>query len=390
MVKEQGQEMLHLTAQSEPFGVSGIEASEWNRLTGTDLPFLRHEFLAALESKGCLGEAVGWIPCPLILKDAKGHLRGALPRYLKFNSFGEFVFDWSWAEAYERAGLSYYPKHVVAAPFTPATGTRLLTDPSLSSQDTGRALMAHAAEMTLDAGVSSLHWLFATDPDLTERSDFLPRWGCQFHWENQGYPDFEAFLATMTSKRRKEILRERRQVEERGLELVCLSGLEVSAKEWQTFHALYRGTFDKHGNYPALTLDFFKEIASTMGDQVLLVMARHGGEMVAAAYFLVGTDTLYGRYWGCVEEVPGLHFEACYYQGIEYAIAKGLKHFEPGAQGEHKISRGFLPTTTLSYHFIPDLRFRAAIARHLAFENQRVEAYRDALMARSPFKQAIP
>ena len=368
-------------------GLAGVDGGDWNRLEGTAFPYLRHEFLLALETQGCLGERVGWQPYHLLIEGPEGRLLAALPQYLKFNSFGEFVFDWSWAEAHERAGLAYYPKLVVAAPFTPATGPRLLLAPEAGGDgELAGEVIDLAIEAAREAGVSSLHWLFATDAGLSTSPLLMRRAGCQFHWENRGYGSFEDFLGQLTAKRRKEILRERRQVREAGVELVQLAGTEVSPAEWRTFHALYRGTFDKHGNYPALTYAFFQEVAATMGEQVRLVMARRGGKIIAAAYFLVGDDCLYGRYWGAMEEIPGLHFEACYYQGIEYCIDQGLRRFEPGAQGEHKISRGFLPSRTWSYHWMAHPGFRSPIARFLERESVMIEDYINRLMARSPYK----
>jgi predicted N-acyltransferase len=361
-----------------------VGADDWNALSGGAYPFLRHEFLSALEEQGCLGAQIGWVPRHLLLEDDAGRLLAACPMYLKFNSFGEFVFDWAWAEAYQRAGLDYYPKLVVAAPFTPATGPRLLMAPE--QRPRAEDLIEAALAAARAEGASSLHWLFATDAALLESPRLLKRLGYQFHWENRDYADFEDFLARLTAKRRKEIHRERRQVREAGVELIRLRGDAVEPERWRTVHELYCATFAKHGNYPALSAAFFREIAASMGGQVMLVLALRRGEAVGAAYFLVGADALYGRYWGCWEEIPGLHFEACYYQGIEYCIENGLRRFEPGAQGEHKISRGFLPTPTWSAHWIGDPGFRKPIARFLEQETAAVRGYMAELTARSPFK----
>lgn len=368
-------------------GLATIDGAAWNRLVTGGHPCLRHEFLLAMETQGCLGERVGWQPQHLLIEAPSGELLAALPQYLKCNSFGEFVFDWSWAEAHERAGIAYYPKRVVATPFTPATGPRLLLAPEAGGDGgLAGAVIDLAIASAREAGVSSLHWLFATDPSLAASPLLMRRAGCQFHWENRGYGSFDDFLGQLTAKRRKEILRERRQVRDAGVELVRLTGAEVSPAEWRTFHALYRSTFDKHGNYPALTYAFFRELATTMGEQVRLVMARRGGEFIAAAYFLAGVDCLYGRYWGATEEIPGLHFEACYYQGIEYCIAQGLRRFEPGAQGEHKISRGFLPARTWSYHWIAHPGFRVPIGQFLDREARLMDDYIERQMARSPYR----
>lgn len=363
-----------------------VDAAAWNALTGGAYPFLRHEFLSALEECGCLGQRVGWMPRHLLFEDGAGRLVAACPMYLKSNSFGEFVFDWAWANAYERSGLDYYPKLVVAAPFTPATGPRLLIAPEYRSEALAAAIMEAAIAEAGRAGVSSLHWLFATDAPLLESPSFMRRLGCQFHWENRDYRDFGDFLAGFTAKRRKEVQRERRLVREAGVAVERIAGDAVEPGLWRSVHELYCATFAKHGNYPALTEAFFREVAATLGGQVMLVLARRGGDIVGAAYFLVGAECLYGRYWGCWEEVPGLHFEACYYQGIEYCIENGLKRFEPGAQGEHKISRGFLPTPTWSAHWIAHPGFKEPIARFLEREEQGMREYMAGLMARSPFK----
>jgi predicted N-acyltransferase len=364
-----------------------IDAKDWNALSDGAYPFLRHEFLSALEEQGCLGQRVGWLPHHLLVEDEAGQLAAACPMYLKLNSFGEFVFDWAWAEAYQRAGLDYYPKLVVAAPFTPATGPRLLVAPAARGGPLAEAVLDAAIDTAREAGVSSLHWLFTTDAALLESPQFLKRMGCQFHWENRGYQSFEDFLAELTAKRRKEILRERRQVREAGVELVRLRGDAVEPALWRTVHELYCTTFAKHGNYPALTERFFRDIAASMGEQVLLALAMRGGKVMGAAYFLVGADALYGRYWGANEDIPGLHFEACYYQGIEFCIEAGLQRFEPGAQGEHKISRGFLPTPTWSAHWIGHPAFEAPIARFLKQETAGMRDYLAELTERSPYKE---
>ncbi|MDV3241079.1 MAG: GNAT family N-acetyltransferase [Methylocaldum sp.] len=366
--------------------IGAVEPEAWNALTDGAYPFLRHEFLLALEECGCLGEHVGWIPYHVVIEDSERRLVGALPAYLKLNSFGEFVFDWAWADAYERAGMPYYPKLVVASPFTPATGPRLLIPPERYSDSLAEAAVESAIEAARDAGVSSLHWLFTQDRVLLHSERVLKRLGCQFHWENRGYRDFEDFLSGFTAKRRKEVKRERRQVREASVELRRIRGDRVEPDIWRTVYELYRSTFARHGNYPALTLEFFEAIAAKMGEQILLVLAERHGRIVGAAFFLVGRDALYGRYWGCTEDVTALHFEACYYQGIEYCIDEGLCRFEPGAQGEHKVSRGFLPTETWSAHWLADVGFRDPIARFLEREMGLVRAYMSELNAHSPFK----
>jgi uncharacterized protein len=366
-------------------GVASIPQATWDRGVEDRSPHLSHAFLSSLETEGCLGERVGWYPRPWTAQDASGRVIATLPLYVKENSFGEFVFDWAWAEAYQRHGLPYYPKWVVASPFTPASGQKFLCgsdplDPALREQ----LLMAvvGAAE---EEGISSVHFLFTPESWLEERG-LIHRTGCQFHWKNRDFVDFAHFLDSLTSKRRKEVLRERRKVREAGIVTRCRKGMELSPEEWVIFHRLYCGTFEKHGNYPALSASFFQRIGSLMGEKILIVEALRSDEVVGAAFFMIGEDTLLGRYWGASEEIPALHFELCFYQGIEYAIASGLSRFEPGAQGEHKISRGFLPELTHSYHWIRNAGFRDAIARHVALENKHVAEYMQACSEHSPYR----
>lgn len=362
-----------------------LPAKLWDTFGSPDAP-LSHEFLSALEEAGCLGEAVGWIPRHLSFA-ATGSASpfAAMPAYVKTNSFGEFVFDWAWAEAYSRAGLAYYPKWVIASPFTPVTGRRLLA-PAAVPESLREVMLERAVTAGESAGVSSMHWLFCTDPVLLEAPMLVQRMGCQFHWNNAGYRDFADFLDRFNAKRRKELKRERRQVLEAGIEIERVSGNDVDADTWNRFHALYRRTFDKHGNYPALSSGFFQRIGETMGEKIMLVVARRKSDLIAAGFFLVGDDTLYGRYWGASEDVPSLHFEVCYYQGLEFCLERGFSCFQPGAQGEHKVSRGFEPVPTWSAHWIADSRLRVAIARHVEAERLHVESYMRALECRLPFK----
>ena len=330
--------------------IDAIPAADWNRLADPDTPFLRHELLAAMERHGCVGEGLGWLPRHLTLRDGRGELVAAAPCYLKLNSYGEFVFDWSWADAYRRCGLRYYPKLVIASPYTPATGPRILVADGPRQDEYAAALIQGSLELAEDLGVSSLHWLFTTEAETRnlEGQGFMRRLGCQFHWDNPGYEDFDHFLGAFSSAKRKQVKRERRRVAEAGIGFRLLSGQEIRDDEWTTFHQLYCSTFDKRGGIPTLSLGFFQEIGRTLADRCLLVLAYHQGEIVAAAFNLVGTRSLYGRHWGCFADFHSLHFEACYYQGLEFCIQRGLSRFEPGAQGEHKISRGFLPTPTWS------------------------------------------
>lgn len=366
-----------------------IPSSQWNALVQDGNPFLRHEFLSALEHHRCVGERTGWLPRHLACFDDQGQLLGAAPLYIKSNSYGEFVFDWGWAEAYRRHGLPYYPKLVSAIPFTPATGQRLLLAPSAQRPAIARALIEHALEETRELGCSSLHWLFTTPEDMGPllAQGLISRLGCQFHWHNPGYRDFQDFLDTLTAKKRKNIKRERRLVQEAGLELQILRGTEASETQWRSLHAFYCSTFHRLGGMPTLTLPFFQEIATTMGEQILLVLAREGHRAVAGAISFQSETTLYGRHWGCRADYDSLHFEACYYQGIDYCIRHGLQRFEPGAQGEHKISRGFLPVLTRSAHWLVHTGFREAVADFLRRETPAVEDYARELAQHSPYRE---
>jgi len=369
--------------------IDAVDADQWNALTGTANPFLRYEFLSALERNACVGERHGWLPRHLLASDDSGRLTGAVPMYLKDNSYGEFVFDWSWADAYQRAGLSYYPKSVVAVPYTPATGPRILTTGGDDADDVANQLIQLAREWSENERLSSLHCLF-TDKNDTRRlkeQGFLLRLGCQFHWQNQGYRDFDDYLSCFSSHKRKKVRRERRHVQQASIEIRTVHGQQASEPEIEVMYDFYRSTFEKKWGHPTLTLDFFREIAGTMGEQLLFFIARKNRRIVAGAICFRSDDTLYGRHWGCYDDYHSLHFETCYYQGIDYCIRHGLKAFEPGAQGEHKISRGFLPTPTWSAHWIRQRRFRYIIARFLEQETEAMRDYMDELSGHSPFKQ---
>ena len=365
-----------------------VSRHQWNRLVRDNNPFLSHEFLSALERHGCVGERTGWLPHHLACFDESNRLVGATPLYLKTNSYGEFVFDWSWAQAYERYDLPYYPKLVSAVPYTPATGDRLLVAPGQDRQTIVRCIAEQAREETRRLGCSSLHWLFpmAAEIDTLQDLGLMKRVGYQFHWHNPGYRDFDDFLDTLTAKKRKNIKRERRQVRESPLELLCLQGSEANDAQWRTFHDFYRSTFYRLGGVPTLSLSFFQEIATTLGDQILLVLARSHNRDVAGAISFQSNTILYGRHWGCHENYDGLHFETCYYLGIEHCIRHRLITFEPGAQGEHKLSRGFLPTITYSAHWLTNPVFSKAVADFLDRETPAVYDYVDALTHRSPYR----
>jgi len=374
-------------------GISEICAQEWNLLIDDTNPFIRHEFLAALEKHNCVGQHFGWIPQHITLRNEQNKLIGAVPLYLKDNSYGEFVFDWAWAEAYHRGGLEYYPKLVAAVPYTPATGPRLLLHPEARADNQAidtliSAALTHARHLK----VSSLHWLFPhkTDTATLQARGFMPRLGCQFHWNNPGYANFDEFLATLTAAKRKKIRRERRHVAEAGVRLETLSGGEISDSQWSTYYRYYVSTFEKLGGHATLSEDFFRELGQSMPDNVVMVMAMHNNKAIAAAFSLRGQHTLYGRHWGCERgcerEYNSLHFEACYYQGIDYCIKHKLQRFEPGAQGEHKISRGFLPQATYSTHWIANDTFQEAIANFLSYETKEMQQYINDLQTHSPYK----
>ena len=370
--------------------IDAVEAEQWNALSLDGNPFLKHEFLAALEHHHCVGERFGWIPQHVIASDENGRLLGAVPMYLKDNSYGEFVFDWSWADAYQRSGLEYYPKLVVSIPYTPATGPRLLISAEASHEAVADALIEKALYHAESLQVSSLHWLFTNPQDsqaLTQKS-FLTRTGCQFHWHNQNYRNFEEFLAQLSSRKRKQIKRERRHVEDADIAISIHHGHEVTEQQLHKFHQHYQSTFYRLGGYATLSKGFFEEISRTMPENVVFVFAYYNKQHVASAFCVRGEHTLYGRHWGCDADFHSLHFEACYYQGIEYCIQHGLSHFEPGAQGEHKVSRGFVPTATTSQHWIENEQFRPIIAEFLHREHQGVLHYMDSLHEHLPYKES--
>jgi uncharacterized protein len=372
--------------------LDAIDASAWNALLPDDNPFLDHAFLAGLERHGCLRATYGWRANHLALYAGK-RLVAAAPLYLKRNSHGEYVFDWSWAGAYERAGLDYYPKLLDAVPYSPVTGTRLLVGCDENAHSLRQVLIGTIAAAVEGSGLSSAHVNFVSpaDAEAFDRAEgWLPRFDWQFHWANRGWRDFDAFLAALTHKKRKNIRHERAQVARAQVTCELRHGDEIDADDWSAIHALYLNTFEERGNHPALTPGFFRHLGASMPRRVLAVLCRRGPEIIAMALLLRSSDTLYGRYWGCRENVPGLHFEACYYQGIDYCLRHGLARFEPGAQGEHKLARGFLPTRTRSYHYLADARFRAAVREALAREAIALEEYRAELVTHSPYSDETP
>jgi predicted N-acyltransferase len=367
--------------------IADIPAAEWNEAAGNDCPFLRHAFFLAAETNGDVSPESGWTPQHLVLRGDHNELRAALPLYQKDHSWGEFVFDWAWARAYEQANIEYYPKLVSAVPFTPATGHRLmLRDPS--DTEAATVLLQAAIELATQNGCSSVHVLFPDSDDLPVLGDagFRLRKDCQFHWHNRDYGNFDDFLATFSAAKRKKARRERRRVAEAGISFRHLRAADVDEQTWHVIYELISNTFMRRGSLPYFSLDFFIEIGRTMPEAILIVLAECDGDPVAAAVFFESATTLYGRYWGCKGYYDALHFETCYYQGIEYCIQTQKAVFEPGTQGEHKISRGFVPVTTWSAHWLLHPEFFSAIGNYLDEEQRHVERYMQAVDAHSPYK----
>jgi len=348
-------------------GVAAIDSAAWDRLAGTD-PFLSHAFLSALEDSGSVGPGTGWSPTPIMIEKETGALSAAAPAYLKSHSQGEYVFDHGWADAFERAGGRYYPKLQIAVPFTPVPGPRLLGQ-------FPQQLLAAAEAVTVQNGLSSTHITFIDDDGAAEceRRGWLIRDGIQYHWLNRGYGDFDEFLAALTSRKRKAIRRERAAAR-KGLEFAALTGGEIGAAEWDAMWAFYQDTGSRKWGRPYLTREFFDRIGETMGDGLLLFLAYRDGTPIAGALNLIGPDVLYGRYWGTVEEVPFLHFELAYYQAIEWAIDHGRSSVQAGAQGEHKLARGYEPVISRSAHFLADPGLRRAVATYLDGERPAIAA----------------
>jgi predicted N-acyltransferase len=366
--------------------LADVDASQWNALIRDGAPLLRHEFLLALEESGCATTATGWDARHVLHFDATGRLAGAMPLYLKPHSWGEFVFDFAWAEAYHRLGLGYYPRLVSAVPFTPATGPRIL-----ASGDAARAaLIAGAREQLAGLGASSLHLLFPDAADRATLTDagLMRRLDCQFHWHNEGYSEFEEFLAAFTAEKRKKFRRERRRVRESGIECRTLHGGELDERMIDDVYGLHAETFARYGNAPYLNRDFFARLARALPETLVVEMASRHGVPIACAVSLRGNDTLFGRYWGASGDYHSLHFELCYYRGIEYCIRERIARFEPGTQGEHKLLRGFMPSPVWSLHEIADARFAAAIGGWLARERARRRAWLRAAVRHLPFRPA--
>lgn len=362
--------------------LSEVDAGQWDALAGAQ-PFLRHAFLSALHDTGCAAPGTGWAPYFLTLQ-REGRLAGAMPLYVKSHSRGEFVFDHAWADAFERHGLRYYPKLLCAVPFTPVTGPRLL-----ATDHASRVLLARGAvELLQRLKLSSLHVLFPEAEDLAalREAGYLVRQGVQFHWQDQGYAGFEGFLAALSHDKRKKIKQDRKKVAAAGITFRWLRGAAIDDDALAFFHRCYEETYRNHWSSPYLTLEFFRRLHAELPDALVLVQAERNGEPLAVALNMTDGKSLYGRHWGALDFVSGLHFETCYVQGIEYCLAHGLQTFEGGAQGEHKMARGLLPSPTWSAHWITDRRFADAIADFLDREGAAMGEYREELEAHTPFR----
>ncbi len=370
--------------------MSEFSAEAWDACAGPENPFLRHAFLEALESSGSARRETGWQPYHLALEDESGTLLGAVPMYIKSHSQGEYVFDHQWAAAYERAGGQYYPKLLVAVPFTPVTGPRLLARPGPLAETVRMHLLEGCTTITRQLGVSSVNINFLTEAEwaLAGKRGWLQRIDQQFHWENRGYNSFDDFLSDLSSRKRKTLKRERRDALSDGITIDVVTGKDITEDHWDSFWQFYQDTGSRKWGRPYLTRSFFSLLSERMADSVVLIFARRAGQYVAGALNLKGADTLYGRYWGCIEDHPFLHFEICYYQAIDYAIAAGLKGVEAGAQGGHKLARGYVPKPTYSAHWIADPDFREAVERYLDSERRYVSEEIDELQDYTPFKRS--
>ncbi|MDX1403819.1 MAG: GNAT family N-acetyltransferase [Woeseiaceae bacterium] len=366
--------------------IDQFDAREWNALAGDGFPFLKYEFLLAAERSGSASPETGWSPRHVGLYDKADRLVGALPLYEKTHSWGEFVFDWSWAQAYRQAGVNYYPKLVSAVPFTPAPSSRLL----VGDQELKPVLVQTALAFAQKTEQSSLHVLFPREDELAvfEEAGLKLRKDCQFHWHNRGYRSFDEFLAGFSSRKRKKARRDRRHVREAGIRFRWLTGRDLDSAIWEDVYELISLTFLRRGSMPYFSYDFFVEVSKKLPDNILVVLAEQKREAVAAAVFYVSETVLYGRYWGTVAQYNALHFETCYYQGIDFCIANGKQIFEPGTQGEHKISRGFTPVSTWSAHWLARPEFFAAVGDYLRAEERHIDRYIDAVHEHSPYRKS--
>ncbi len=365
--------------------ISDIPSADWDACAGDGNPFVSHAFLACVEESGSAGPRTGWLPQHAVLRDVGQRVVACAPMYAKSHSYGEYVFDHGWAQAFERAGGKYYPKLQIASPFSPVPGPRLLVRDGVTVAEFGAAL----AQVCGQLGLSSVHAAFCTQAEWQELGDagWLQRIGAQYHWNNNNYSNFDDFLGAMSSRKRKTLKRERRDANACGLEFVTLRGPEITPAQWRAFHRFYASTVDRKWGSAYLTPEFFPLLGRALGERVVLMLALDDGEPMAGALNLLGADTLYGRNWGCDRATPFLHFELCYYRAIDFAIAQGLARVEAGAQGEHKIQRGYLPSETYSAHFIRHAGLRAAVADYLQGERADKRAEMAALATLSPFKR---
>ncbi|MBT8137058.1 MAG: GNAT family N-acetyltransferase [Gammaproteobacteria bacterium] len=369
--------------------IASIDAVQWDRLLPDEQPFISHAFLSLLEQHNCVGSEAGWLPQHLVARDRDNSIVAAMPLYAKDHSWGEFVFDFAWAQAYSQAGLEYYPKLVSMAPFTPVSGARLLAAPG--HEKAGTAMLRFARDLAKDSGASSIHVLYplATELPALEDEAMMLREDVRFMWQNHGYRDFDDFLATFSASKRKKLRRERRRIKEQGIGVTTVPAASLSPGEWQAVYDLCSATFYRRGHAPYLSLEFFCELAGQLQEQMLVNLARINEQLVGAAILFRDNNTLYGRYWGGIEGLDCLHFETCYYRGIDYCIEHQLQNFDPGTQGEHKLRRGFAPTTTWSAHWIADPRFALAIANYLRQEREHVARYAAELQQHLPFRRDI-
>ena len=369
--------------------IAEVTPEDWDACAGGSNPFVSHAFLSTLEESGSATAETGWLPQHVVLEDGGGRMLGCVPMYLKNHSYGEYVFDWGWADAYERAGGRYYPKVQVSVPFTPVTGPRLLLRPG--TPPVAETVLVDGIERIAERlGVVTAHATFPTETQWRAfvGQGWLARSGQQYHWENKGYSDFDDFLSDLNSRKRKAIKKERREVKEADVSLEILVGTDIKSEHWDAFFKFYKSTSNRKWGEAYLTRDFFGLLGERLGDRVVLIMAKAQGRYVAGALNLIGGDAIYGRNWGCDGHFKFLHFEACYYQAIEFAIARGLRWVEAGAQGQHKIQRGYLPTKTYSAHLIRDPSFRRAVADYLDREGEQVDFEIAALSAWSPFRKS--
>jgi predicted N-acyltransferase len=374
--------------------MSSINAVQWDACAnpGGDVPynpFLSHAFLKALEESGSATAQTGWKPYHVLVEDGHGNIAGCAPAYLKGHSQGEFVFDYGWADAWERAGGQYYPKLQVSVPFTPATGRRLLARPGPDRQQTEDQIAAALVEITNQLGLSSCHMTFLPEDQWNHLGDigFLQRTDQQFHWEDDGYGDFDGFLNALASRKRKNLKKERTRAIENDIEIEWVTGSDITEDHWDAFFTFYMDTGSRKWGSPYLTRTCFSMLGETVPDDLLLILAKRHGRYIAGALNMIGSETLFGRYWGCTEHHDFLHFEVCYYQAIDFALSRGLKRVEAGAQGSHKLARGYVPKLTYSAHYIPNPSFRDAVDNYLANERRHVAADADMLLDHAPFKK---